>query len=203
MNIYLQDVTNLPDPKEDEDMLVGIPEWRKEKILRYTFPQGRKLSLGIWKLLEKALELNGDCARDVFVGENGKLYAQKTKFNLSHSGDKVLCVVSENIIGCDIEEVTKIPVEVCEHCFTQNEQNYIFGGNGEEEKNKRFFKLWTMKESYLKMTGEGITFSPARIEIDLSLNKVFRDGILQPCNLFNFFLQNYEISICEDVADKA
>jgi 4'-phosphopantetheinyl transferase len=197
MNLYLQNVSALPDPKENKAMLLGIPEWRKAKILKYLLPCDRKLSLGAWRLLEKALELNGCSAKDVTIDDNGKPKCNNLNFNLSHSSDMVLCTVGNVPIGCDIEKVVDAPFEVAEHYFKTKERQYIAEGLGENEKSRRFFRLWTMKESYLKMTGEGMSVSPERIEIDLNTLTVLRDSVPQPCSLQNFSLDNYEISICE------
>jgi 4'-phosphopantetheinyl transferase len=197
MNLYLQNVATLPDPKENKDMLSGIPKWRKEKILKYLLPCDRKLSFGAWRLLEKALELNGNSAKDVTIGNNGKLKINNLNFNLSHSADMVLCAVGDAPIGCDIEKVVDAPFEVAEHYFKIKERQYIAKGLSDNEKCRRFFRLWTMKESYLKMTGEGMSLSPERIEVDLNTLTIFRDNVPQPCNLQNFTFNDYEISICE------
>jgi 4'-phosphopantetheinyl transferase len=197
MNLYLQNVATLPDPKENKAILSGIPKWRKEKILKYLLPCDRKLSLGAWRLLEKALELNGNSAKNVTIGNNGKLKCNNLNFNLSHSADMVLCAVGDVPIGCDIEKVVDAPFEVAEHYFKAKECQYIADGCSDNEKCRRFFRLWTMKESYLKMTGEGMSLSPQRIEVDLNTLTIFRDAVPQSCKLQNFSLDNYEISICE------
>lgn len=197
MNLFLWNVADMADPKEHEELLAGVPEWRREKILRYLLPSDRKLSLGAWRLLEKALELNGLAASDVTIGQNGKLQCGKLHFNLSHSVDMALCVVSDVPVGCDIEKVKKAPNEVAEHTFTANERKYLAAGCDEAECNHRFFKVWTIKESYLKMTGEGIQLPLTRVEIDFDTMSILRDGQVQPCAVQNFSLGEYEISICE------
>lgn len=197
MNLYLQNVAAMPDPKENKDMISDIPEWRKEKILKYLLPCDRKLSVGAWRLLERALELNGSSAKDVTIDNNGKLKCNNLNFNLSHCADMVLCTVGNVPIGCDIEKVVDAPFEVAEHYFKAKELRYISDGCGDKEKSRRFFRLWTMKESFLKMTGEGTSLSLEHIEIDLNTLTILRDTVPQPCSLQNFSIDNYEISICE------
>jgi 4'-phosphopantetheinyl transferase len=198
MNYYLQDVSNFTDPKDDEGVLFGIPKWRKEKILSYASPSDRKLSLGAWRLLEKSLQLHGASAINVTVGANGKLQCSGVQFNLSHSGSLVLCAVGEGAIGCDIELVKdNAPFKVAERYFSEKEREYVLDTANASEKCRRFYRLWTMKESYLKMSGEGICLSPAHIEIDLNTLSVLRDNTPMPCKLQNFSYGNYEISICE------
>ena len=196
MDYYLRHVNSLPDPKENRETLNGIPDWRIEYILRYLRACDRKLSLGAWRLMEETLKQHGFSAENVTIGLNGKPECEGVYFNLSHSGDMVLCVVSDIPVGCDIEKVTDTPLEVANRYFSERERRYIDEAQNIPEVNRRFFRLWTMKESYLKMTGEGMNLSPERIEIDLNALTVLRDGVLQSCTLKNIPHEDYEISIC-------
>ena len=196
MEFYLLDASVLPDPKEDESVLSGIPDWRRTYILRYLHPCDRKLSLGAWRLMESILKRHGFLAENVKIGKNGKPECKGIYFNLSHSQDMVLCAVSENPVGCDIEKVTNAPLEVAEHYFSQKECQYIADASNSADADHRFFRLWTLKESYMKMTGEGISLSPNRIVIDLNNLAILRDGILQSCVLQNSTIDSCEISIC-------
>ena len=200
LNYYLQNVTSLPDPKENEAALSGIPDWRRDHIMKYLRPCDRKLSLGAWRLLEAALGKRGLSAANVTIGENGKLDCDGVYFNLSHSGDMVLCAISDDPVGCDIEKAANAPMEVAERYFSDSERQYINGAENADEKNRRFFRLWTMKESYLKMTGEGMSLSPERVEIVLDTQIVLRDLVPQPCTLKNMAYEDYEITICMEKA---
>ena len=53
-----------------------------------------------------------------------------------------------------------------------------------------------MNESYMKMTGEGMSLSPDRLETDPDGLTILRDGVLQSCVLQNSAIDDYEISIC-------
>ena len=199
MEFYLLDASALPDPKEDESVLSGIPDWRRAKILKYLRPCDRKLSLGAWRLMESSLKQHGFLAENVIIGKNGKPECKGIYFNLSHSLDMVLCAVSKNPVGCDIEKVTNAPIEDSEHYFSKKECRHIADASNPTDADRRFFRLWTMKESYMKMTGEGISLSPIRIEIDLDNLAILRDGVLQSCVLRNSSIDGYEISICTKV----
>lgn len=196
MEYYLKNVASLPDPKEDNTVLEGIPDWRCNYILKYMRPCDRKRSLGVWLLLEDALKRHGFSADNVTVGENGKPECKGIHFNVSHSGDFALCAVSDTLVGCDVEKVTDAPMEIAERYFSEKECRYIEDATCVEEKNRRFFRLWTMKESYVKMTGEGMGVSPGRVEIDMDTLKVYRDSLLQSCTLKNLSHGDYEITFC-------
>lgn len=196
MNYYLLDASALPDPKEDAAALSGIPDWRRAYILRYLRACDRKLSLGAWRLMESSLKQHGFSTENVMIGKNGKPECNGIYFNLSHSLDMVLCAVSENPVGCDIEKVTDAPMEIARRVFCEKERGYIDAAQSVEERNHRFFRLWTMKESYMKMTGEGMSLSPERIEIALDTWTVLRDALPQSCSLQSVTRDGYEISIC-------
>ena len=76
-----------------------------------------------------------------------------------------------------------------------------------EEYDRAFFRLWTMKESYVKMTGEGmgLPFSEYELLVDAcaslgyeSSARVLRDGEVQDCYISEISLQGYIISICAE-----
>ncbi len=84
--------------------------------------------------------------------------AQPLYFNLSHSRDRILLAVSAHRdIGVDIE-----------YCQRQRKvdrlvQRFFSGIEGkdllllpEQERLKRFYQLWTLKESYIKALGLGL-----------------------------------------------
>ncbi|NQX86422.1 MAG: 4'-phosphopantetheinyl transferase superfamily protein [Flavobacteriaceae bacterium] len=91
--------------------------------------------------------------------ELGKPYLKNHKnlhFNISHSGEWVVGIVSRNTVGIDIEKVTDIKQNLTSFVFS-NEENYTFSHLIEMEKNEFFFKLWTLKESYVKAKGSGLS----------------------------------------------
>ena len=61
-----------------------------------------------------------------------------------------------------------------------------------------FAALWTLKESYMKMTGQGLALAPERIEILLPELRLLRDGIEQNCRLFHLPRGEYEMALCAE-----
>ena len=134
---------------------------------------------------------------------NGKPEISGLNFNISHSKNFVICSVSENPVGCDIEKIRSIKSGFEKRFFTQNEVCYLDKFSG-EEKLKQFFRLWTMKESYMKFTGEGMKLALNRFEFIIEDSvKVFRDGILIPCFIKEYEFLDYCISICAQKNDFA
>lgn len=81
---------------------------------------------------------------------------------MSHAGDYVVGVLSDCEVGCDIEKNSKAPLEVAEHYFYSTELEYI---RSADDKNRAFFTLWTLKESYMKMTGKGMSLALDSFEV--------------------------------------
>lgn len=95
---------------------------------------------------------------------NGKPFVQGSKavyFNLTHSAEVIiLAVTEEGEIGVDIEQVDRefewmrvdsvlAPIEI--EWIKENEltdSSSVF---------QRFFQIWTLKEAYIKCTGEGMS----------------------------------------------
>jgi len=103
-------------------------------------------------------------------------------FNMSNSGKLVVIAFSrDSEVGIDIEQIRPLPDldEMITRNFTAREIKFIIGKP--EKKTKRFFRFWTIKESYLKAIGEGMRLPPDNIEFtiekdcirQLSVNGVF------------------------------
>ncbi len=93
--------------------------------------------------------------------EYGKLYlashSAQFAFNLSHSNQVVACVVaSEGKIGIDVEKVEKNLLEVAERFFAPGEIQYLKEASPLEQR-ELIYKLWTLKEAYIKAEGKGLS----------------------------------------------
>jgi 4'-phosphopantetheinyl transferase len=82
-------------------------------------------------------------------------------FNLTHTRQLIGCVVSlGSCCGIDLEhrQPRECLESIAQLCFTPTELSYVF--SAEEERVKRFYRLWTLKEAYVKARGEGLYISP-------------------------------------------
>lgn len=77
-------------------------------------------------------------------------------FNISHSGDWVIIAFSEKPVGVDVEKIRKVNLGVAKRFFSDFEKKVLFG-LPEKEQFNYFFDLWTLKESFLKAIGTGLT----------------------------------------------
>ena len=157
LKVYIADVTPLEDKKTYECYFEKSIPWRRKKADSIK-PQNAKIrSIGAGILLKKALEDVG-VPKNLWSftqAESGKVLLADAEelmidFNLSHSGDKVMCAISDCTVGCDVEAV-KENTKVAKRFFTAKEAE-LAQGNAE-----MFTRIWTLKESFIKATGEGLS----------------------------------------------
>lgn len=145
------------------------PALRKEKIDAFRFEKDKYLSLGAWILLEKSLK-NAGIGRvpDITFNEYGKPFFKGKDnlfFSLSHSGSMALCILSENESGCDIEIIEKPHFEIAYRFFSHEEQKLLCSIVNEDDRKEMFYRIWTLKESFVKATGTGLSESLASFSV--------------------------------------
>lgn len=197
VHLYAADTGSLPDPKEAPALLHELEIERKCRIMKYLKAEDRKRSLGAGLLLNRVLPRYGASPDAVRAGADGKPEVEGIYFNLSHSGHIVICATAEKEVGCDVEKIVKAPEGVAERFFHTGESAYVNACMG-EERDHRFFRIWTMKESYIKMTGEGMRLAFDRFELLPGPEKtnVRRDGELLSCRIMEYDIPGYKVSVC-------
>lgn len=80
------------------------------------------------------------------------------RFNLSHSSGITACALTlNNEIGIDIENYTRdVDPGLADRFFTKSESAYLQQCSA-ENKQQVFFDFWTLKESYSKARGKGLS----------------------------------------------
>lgn len=168
---------------------------RRNKIDRFKFEKDKILSLGAEILLKKALAESG-----IYLDELRYAYNAQQKpllighndihFNLSHSGNTVLCAISDEEIGCDVELIDEIDLNIADRFFNKSEAILINKQSGEEAKRDMFFRLWTLKESFMKATGLGFHLSPEKFSIVFDENVI---RVEQSLDNKTYFFQEYDL----------
>ena len=135
-----------------------VSNYRKRKIDRLKMPEDKRLSLLAGLLLEYALNDVGEKNREVLEDENGKPYLKDgdVYFSISHSGNIAACVVSKYLVGCDVEKVRKVDLKIAKRYFCDEEADKIYSLKDDDDRVDAFFRLWTLKESYVKAVGKGL-----------------------------------------------
>lgn len=162
MKLYRINIHNFDDPLQNKRLLELVGTERRKKVIRYRMPDDRKRSLAAGLIIQKILNENGLSEDSLKYSENGKPLADNLFFNVSHAGDYVVGVSSDREVGCDIEKIVDAPLGVSDRFFHLKEAEYI---RSAEDKNRAFFTLWTLKESYMKMTGRGMSLPLDSFEV--------------------------------------
>jgi 4'-phosphopantetheinyl transferase len=117
------------------------------------------------------IETRGKPEIDPGLGRRG------LRFNLSHTRGFVACAVTvDSEIGIDVETLARNPAEldIAERFFSPTEVAML-RGTAPDRQHDTFFRLWTLKEAYIKATGEGLSraldsFSFALEPVSISFN---------------------------------
>lgn len=165
---YYSDTSGLDDPSVYSAAYASMPEYRRRKIDNFVFPKDKKLSMGVELLLRKALEDLDENPKDIILIKNNKpaLRGSDIQFNLSHSERKVMCSVSDEDVGCDVEKVVPINLDIARRYFFRSEYDAISSVD-EKERFDLFYRYWTLKESFMKATGLGFELPLDAFEIHL------------------------------------
>lgn len=123
---------------------------------------------------------------ELALTERGKpylLHHPEIYFSISHSGRLAVCAASDKPVGIDAQEIRSYDAGIATLAFSAKERAWLAG---QSDGDRAFTRLWTRKESYLKMTGEGITVDLQ----DISLEPYeYTDGRAKP-----FLFDETEIS---------
>ena len=153
VQVWFADITPLLIEETYRRYYQKAPAWRKEKADRYRFARGRAQSIGVWSLWEH-VRRKYDLPED-------------TVYNLSHSGNYVLCAFSDDNtakVGCDLEEVKEFREPVARRFFCRSEYDHIMGKD-EKDRAQLFYRYWVLKESFMKATRQGMALDIQSFEI--------------------------------------
>ena len=202
--VYIGNTQSLTDKDLFERMYDSVSLFRQQKIDRMKHPEDKIRSLGAGLLLQKALSDYGiDEKTAAFeTNSNGKPFIncsnnETVQFNLSHSGNYAMCIIGNSPVGCDVERVRKIDLKLADRFFAQSEKEMILSQTTEDDKINTFFRLWTLKESYVKAEGQGLSIGLNSFAVQPDYNKILRDNVEVACILEEFDIDKaYRFSAC-------
>jgi 4'-phosphopantetheinyl transferase len=131
--------------------LLSFVQLQREPLTRAHSIAGRYL---LWKLL---LQMDVTQLEGLTMDKSdfGKLFFKDSKlqFNISHSGDMIVCALSdEGPMGIDIEQMLPIPFSDFRSIMSISEWEQI----NESGSIVHFYRLWTQKEAVCKAEGIGL-----------------------------------------------
>ena len=150
----------------------------------------------VWSVAEALEVLDEPVQIEYVYGAHGKPdFADLSRhFNLSHSGEYIVLVTDEHPVGVDIQNMRPLKnYHLAERYFSEKELSKLEVCATASEKVECFYDIWVKKESYAKLTGEGIGLT---IKFDTE------DADLQVCWHAFEAPEGYRLAVCSNLSDK-
>lgn len=134
-------------------------------------------------------------------GDKGKPFLRERPwihFNVSHTRGIVVLALSDLPVGIDVEEIRPYTQAVARRILTPSERDQVswWTRTGRFQGEKNFFRYWTLKESYVKATGQGLSFPFGNLEFGLDE----KGQIESNCKGYEFYQSclwnQYMLSVC-------
>lgn len=129
--------------------------------------------------------------------EGGKpffLHAPDLHFSISHSGGIWICAVSAAPVGIDLQQIKPLRADgIAQRFFHPDEIAYL------DAHPDKFFALWTAKESYVKLTGQGVAAGFSRVSV-ISRREFFPPPPARAMVHIPFD-EGYALCLCGDTAE--
>ncbi|MDR1944040.1 MAG: 4'-phosphopantetheinyl transferase superfamily protein [Synergistaceae bacterium] len=198
--LYLTDVCETArDSKEAEKKISAIyPEWtpRHTCLLR----EADRLRSLVAELLLYATLGPREIVREK---SGGKPYiAGGPHFSVSHSGNRAMLAVDDEPVGVDIEKwVEDDYTALAQVAFHKDERILLERAaiEGGFCQGKIFFDIWTLKESYLKMLGSGLSRDPTNfaVKIEADTRKADARVASDPRSRLRLYdVEGYSAALC-------
>lgn len=182
---FIAEVSTLQNQEKWDYYYKKAPKERRDKADHIRKKENQWLSLGVWALYDKV--------KEKYDLPSGGI------FNFSHSGAYVMCSAADEKdknqkIGCDIEQIGQLKLNLAARYFCRSEYEYISGQDGIQAQTEAFYRCWVLKESFMKATRLGTRLSLNAFEISLHTpgNPTL---IQQPVDwMESYYYQEYSLS---------
>ncbi|MFF2481857.1 4'-phosphopantetheinyl transferase family protein [Paenibacillus sp. NPDC058071] len=136
-----------------------LPLERQQKVRRYKRLIDQKLSIISYLILQHGLRREYGIDEQVHFGykDNHKPYLldyPHIHFNISHCECCVAVAISCSEIGIDVQNMMDYDDKLASYVCSKQEMEQLTIA---DDPGILFIKYWTLKESYLKMKGTGVT----------------------------------------------
>lgn len=138
-----------------------LPEGEKAHTYEHTLGR-RLLSLGLKELF--GLDVTPEWLdANIRTQKSGKPFIfglPHIHYNISHCAGMVACAFADSPVGVDVEKIRPVKDNLIARVLTGDERVYLSRVSADEASRAEWFtRFWTLKESYLKYTGAGLSGS--------------------------------------------
>ncbi|AUS25796.1 4'-phosphopantetheinyl transferase superfamily protein [Paenibacillus polymyxa] len=207
MEIYAID-TSKPEAEEHYELLVNQVSLEKQhKLDRFLHREDALRGLYADVLLRwlvcRQLKIPNASLQFTYnaFGKPSLLNAPAFHFNVSHSGKWVVCAIDDHPLGIDIEQLRPIDFEVGRVCFSDAEYDALMQEDAESRLDY-FYDLWTLKESFVKAEGQGLTLPLKSFSFELearpSIGFTTEGFTTEYCHFkqYNELGPDYKMAVC-------
>lgn len=197
MKFLISNINSLS--KNIEDYYMYLTKERIDKIEKNIFAEDKKRSVISGLMINAIVEcreegiVDADALTDYKTaitkeGKHGKPFFEDSDiyFNVSHSGEYVVCAYGDKEVGVDIQKNKEI------------KDNLIRRISHEKDDKINPLAIWVIKESYVKLLGQGLSFDMRRCYIDFEKNMVIDMSGANKNAIFELhkISEDYLLSVC-------
>jgi 4'-phosphopantetheinyl transferase len=106
-------------------------------------------------LFERNIEFARESVTMNRWGKPGLLHHPEVHFNMTHCRGMAACAIMSEPVGIDAERVRSYDPNAAKHVCVPSEIHDI---EASVNPNRSFFRLWALKESYVKALGKGLSY---------------------------------------------
>ncbi|MCQ6562063.1 4'-phosphopantetheinyl transferase family protein [Paenibacillus mendelii] len=191
--VYAARIGSQPDRSFIDRLLAYLPPDKQARIGRFRkFADAQRTLLAEIVVRNAIVGTTGTDNRSIRFDTNcyGKPHLKNSEyfnFNISHSGEWVVCVFGRCAVGIDVEQIGPIDIGLAERYFSPLEYSSLMSRDP-SDRIACFYDLWTLKESYVKAVGKGLS-----IPLDAFTILIERDGIRMEGTPERYFFRQYGI----------
>ncbi len=188
MKIRLLEIRDADSFEKYEKYKELISRERQEKIGLLRRDADKTVSLFTELLIKEELALmTGERFEKIEIIKDslGKPYAKDMEeifFSVAHSQNRIVFATAKSPVGVDIEFMREVNLKTAQRFFTKEEYESVIAKDKRE-----FFRIWTLKESYVKMLGKGFRIPPESFCVtsgeiaEISESAVYENYMISVC----------------------
>ncbi|WP_139488704.1 4'-phosphopantetheinyl transferase family protein [Brevibacillus dissolubilis] len=208
MEVYGVHLTENWEPELFETLISLVPPEKQAKLGRYRRYEDAQRSLAaellIRTIIARKLNLTNNEIRFAYNDQEkpSLIGADDFYFNLSHSGEWVVCAIDSQTIGIDVEVIKpnkRNMLAIAQRFFSPAEVAELLA-LPEELRHSRFFDYWSLKESYIKADGKGLSLGLGSFTIQFREDGAIRvetENRLRDCYFRQYDVDPaYKLGVC-------
>lgn len=174
---YAINIEKINDLNQLKALMENLSKERITKIIKYYFTKDKIRSLLAEALVRYALCKKYDL-KDMEIqfcyskyGKPSLMNEKSIHFNLSHAGEWVVCAIGDTPVGIDVEIIRDSQLPGAYQCFSDYEIQ-VLNNSHQKSQAELFYKIWTLKESFVKYNGKGLNYAFDNFSFDIYDNEI-------------------------------